>query len=92
MFPAEARAWAAENVGQPIIDFDEEGRRVAVDAPAVISVRRVWCENHYGLSAMWQEDGTLWLDSAGEHRYAKVRDLSGGTAAYQRVQDGVSTL
>lgn len=92
MIPAEARAWVAENVRQPIIDFDEDGRRVVVEAPLVISVRRGWCENHYGLSAMWQDDGTLWLDSAGEHRYAKVRDLPGGTAAYQRVQDVISTL
>ena len=88
MFPAEARAWAAEHVGHPIIDFDEEGRRFATDAPAVIAVRREWCDNHYGLSAMWQEDGTVWLDSAGEHRYRKIRELPGGATAYQRIQEG----
>lgn len=85
MFPAEARAWAAEKVGQPIIDFDERGRRFAVDAPPVMSVRREWCDHHYGLSDMWQADGTVWLDSAGEHRYEKVRDLPDGVTAYQRI-------
>ena len=86
MIPAEARAWVAENVGQPIIDFDEQGRRIAVDAPPVISVCREWCDTHYDLSAMWQADGTLWLDSSGEHRYTRVRDLPGGVTAYQRLQ------
>lgn len=85
MFPAEARTRAAENVGQPIIDFDEEGRRFAVDAPHVISVRREWCDSHYGLSDMWQQDETIWLDSAGEHRYEKVRELPDGVTAYQRI-------
>ena len=85
MFPAEARAWLSENVGHPIIDFDGQGRRIALDAPPVISVRREWCETHYGLSDMWQDDGTLWLDSAGEHRYERIRDLPGGTIAYQRL-------
>ncbi len=86
MFPAEARAWAAEKVGQPIIDFDEQGRRFAVDAPPVMSVRRDWCEHHYGLADMWQPDGTVWLDSAGEHRYEKVRELPDGVTAYQRIR------
>jgi hypothetical protein len=85
MIPAEARAWVAKNVGQPIIDFDEEGHRIAVDAPRVISVRREWCDTHYGLADMWQPDGTVWLDSAGEHRYEKVRDLPDGITAYQRL-------
>jgi hypothetical protein len=81
---AEARRWIAENVGQPIIDFDAEGNRVAVDAPPIMSVRREWCDTH-GLAEMFRPDGTLWLDSAGEHRYTYVRDLFDGATAWQKI-------
>ena len=82
---AEARVWLAENVGQPIVDFDATGKRIAIDAPPVIALRREWCETHYGLSAMWQDDGTVWLDEAGEHRYRFVRELLDGATAYERI-------
>jgi hypothetical protein len=85
MFPNEARRWIAENVGVPVIDFDADGRRVATQAPDVISVRREWCDTHYGLSAMWQADGTLWLDTAGVHRYRYVRALLDGADAYEKI-------
>lgn len=82
---AEARRWIAEHVGHPIIDWDGDGNRIAVDAPPVISLRREWCDSHYGLAAMWQEDGTLWLDSAGQHRYQFVRALFDGADAYEKI-------
>lgn len=85
MISAEAREWMAKNIGQPIIDWDENGARIAVDAPPLMAVRREWCDNHFGLGAMWQPDGSLWLDEAGEHRYQHVLDLPDGASAYKKI-------
>ena len=87
MFATEARVWMDENVGLPIIDFDEEGRRIVRAAAPVIALRPEWFATHYGLSEMWQADGTVWLDSAGRYRYEKLRDLPDGAVAYRRVDD-----
>lgn len=85
MFAAETRVWIEKHVGLPIIDFDEEGRRIVRAAPPVIALRPKWFATHYGLSEMWQADGSVWLDSAGQHRYEKLRDLPEGAVAYRRM-------
>lgn len=84
MFPAATERWVKEHVRPATIDFDSEGRRVVIETHPIISLRESWFRSH-GMGDMFQEDGTVWLDSAGEYRYRKIKDLPNGGTAYERI-------
>ena len=68
------------------LDVDDTGNRVVVEAPPITSLKRSWFEAH-GMGDMWQPDGTVVLDTAGEYRYRPLRDLPDGSIAYERIED-----
>lgn len=40
-----------------------------------------------GLADVVQPDGTIQLDTAGQHRYRPIRELPHGSMAYERIED-----
>jgi hypothetical protein len=72
-------------VGHVWIDFDGGGRRIVLKTAPIIELNLDWCRTHFGLDAMIQPDGTLWLDEGGEYRYQHLRNLDGRFAAYERI-------
>ncbi len=85
MFAGQVTAWADANVGDVWLDRDEHtGDRIVIEGAPIIAIRPEWFRTH-GWSAIFEDDGTLCLDTAGQWRYRKLRELPDGRTAYERI-------
>lgn len=84
----ELDRWFAENDGQPDIHVADDGTRTVRWAGQYLRTRPAWLVEH-GFGDLIQDDGTLQLDSAGEHRYRPIREMPHGFTAYERIVDEV---
>ena len=78
-------AWYIQYGGVPDIQTRDGQRIVTRDATEFIKTN---LDNlpALGLGDVVQPDGTLQLDSAGQHRYRPIGELGDGFTAYERVQ------
>lgn len=79
-------AWFIQWGAYPDIHIQPDGSRVVLrDAVEFIKGNPAWLRSH-DLADMLEADGTLQLDSAGEHRYRPLGVVDHGFTAYERTR------
>lgn len=79
-------AWYLENGGSPAIERQPDGTRVVLRDATEFIKTNLGNLPALGLQDIVQPDGTLHLDTAGEHRYRPIGDLDWGFTAYERIR------